>query len=115
MKKQGKGIAFMIYPIGGTSNPNSASAFIKVNVDGSAVLYTGATDIGQGSSTVLLQIAAEELGIEVDQMTVVCSDTKLTPYDHGPGASRTTFITGNAVKNAAAQAKQILLEAAPKS
>jgi CO/xanthine dehydrogenase Mo-binding subunit len=112
MKKLGKGIAFMIYPIGGTSNPNSAAVFIKVNVDGSAVLYTGATDIGQGSSTVLLQIAAEELGIEANQMTVVCSDTKLTPYDHGPGASRTTFITGNAVKNAATQAKQILLEAA---
>jgi CO/xanthine dehydrogenase Mo-binding subunit len=112
MKKLGKGIAFMIYPIGGTSNPNAAAVFIKVNVDGSAVLYTGATDIGQGSDTVLLQIAAEELGIEFEKITIVSSDTKMTPFDSGPGASRITYITGNAVKNAATQAKQILLEAA---
>jgi CO/xanthine dehydrogenase Mo-binding subunit len=102
----------MIYPIGGTSNPNAAAVFIKVNVDGSAVLYTGATDIGQGSDTVLLQIAAEELGIEFEKITIVSSDTKMTPFDSGPGASRITYITGNAVKNAATQAKQILLEAA---
>ena len=112
MKKRGKGIAAMFYPIGATSNPNSAGASIKVNMDGSAVLYVGATDIGQGSNTILCQIAAEELGIEFDQVTVVASDTKLTPYDHGPGASRTTYITGHAVQKAAALAKQILFEVA---
>lgn len=112
MKKRGKGIAAMFYPIGATSNPNSSGASIKVNMDGSAVLYIGATDIGQGSNTILCQIAAEELGIEFDKVTVVASDTKLTPYDHGPGASRTTYITGNAVQKAAALAKQILFEVA---
>jgi CO/xanthine dehydrogenase Mo-binding subunit len=112
MKKRGKGVAAMIYPIGGTSAPNPAAAFVKVNVDGTAVLYTGANDIGQGSETILAQIAAEELGVSLDQVKVVAGDTQLTPFDHGPGASRTTFITGNAVQKAAAQAKQVLLEVA---
>jgi CO/xanthine dehydrogenase Mo-binding subunit len=112
MKKRGKGIAAMFYPIGGTSAPNASAIFVKVNGDGSAVLYTGANDVGQGSDTVLAQIAAEELGIGLDRVRVVAGDTQLTPYDHGPGASRTTYITGNAVQRAAAQAKQIMLEVA---
>jgi CO/xanthine dehydrogenase Mo-binding subunit len=112
MKKRGRGIAAMFYPIGATSNPNSSAAFIKLNQDGTAVLYIGATDIGQGSVTIMAQIAAEELGIEFDKLAVVASDTMLTPFDHGPGASRSTYITGNAVQRAAAQAKQILYEVA---
>jgi CO/xanthine dehydrogenase Mo-binding subunit len=112
MKKRGKGMAAMFYPIGATSNPNPSAAFIKVNLDGTAVLYIGATDIGQGSVTIMAQIAAEELGLEFDKVAVVASDTKLTPFDHGPGASRSTYITGNAVQRAAAQAKQILYEVA---
>ena len=112
MKKQGKGVAGMFYPIGTTASANPASAFIKVNPDGTAVLYVGTTDIGQGSVTVLAQIAAEELGIEFDQVVLVCSDSKLSPYDYGPGASRSTYITGNAVQKAAAQAKQVLFEVA---
>jgi len=112
MKKQGKGIAGMFYPIGTTASANPASAFIKVNPDGTAVLYVGTTDIGQGSVTVLAQIAAEELGIEFDQVVLVSSDSKLTPYDYGPGASRSTYITANAVQKAAAQAKQVLFEVA---
>jgi CO/xanthine dehydrogenase Mo-binding subunit len=112
MKKRGKGIAAMFYPVGGTSYANAGSAFIKVNADGTAVLYIGATDIGQGSVTAMAQIAAEELGIEFENMAVVSSDTKLTPFDFGPRASRTTYIVGNAVQKAAAQAKQILFEVA---
>jgi CO/xanthine dehydrogenase Mo-binding subunit len=112
MKKYGKGIAAMFYPVGGTSYANAGSAFIKVNADGTAVLYIGATDIGQGSVTAMAQIAAEELGLKFENMAVVASDTKLTPFDFGPRASRTTYIVGNAVQKAAAQAKQILLEVA---
>jgi CO/xanthine dehydrogenase Mo-binding subunit len=112
MKKRGKGIAAMFYPLGGTSAPNAAAVFVKVNVDGTAVVFTGANDIGQGSATILAQIAAEELGIGFDQVKMVMGDTQLTPFDHGPGASRTTYITGLAVQRAAAQAKQILLEVA---
>ena len=112
MKKRGKGVAAMFYPVGGTAHPNSAAAFVKVHGDGTGVLYTGANDIGQGSVTILAQIAAEELGIGLDRLRVIAGDTQLTPMDPGPGASRTTYISGNAVQRAAAQAKQILLEVA---
>lgn len=112
MKKRGKGIATMFYPIGFTSYPNPGAAFVKVNQDGSAVLYTGATDIGQGSTTVLAQIAAEELGIPYELITVISADTKLTPFDLGSVASRVTLIVGNAVQRAAAAAKAILFEVA---
>jgi len=112
MKKRGKGIAAMFYPIGFTSYPNPGAAFLKVNQDGTANLYIGTADIGQGSTTVLAQIAAEELGVDYDQVTVVAADTKLTPFDLGTVASRVTYIVGNAVQRAAAQAKQILYEVA---
>jgi len=112
MKKRGKGIAAMFYPIGFTSYPNPGAAFLKVNQDGTANLYIGTADIGQGSTTVLAQIAAEELGVDYDKVTVVAADTKLTPFDLGTVASRVTYIVGNAVQRAAAQAKQILYEVA---
>lgn len=112
MKKRGKGIACMIYPIGFTSYANPSSAFVKVNPDGTAVVLTGATDVGQGSTTVLAQIAAEELGIAYADVTMVTADTERTPYDLGSVASRVTYIAGNAVKRAAAEAKQILLAVA---
>lgn len=112
MKKRGRGIACMLYPIGFTSYPNPGSAFVKINQDGTAVVLTGATDVGQGSTTALAQIAAEELGIPYDSITMVTADTERTPFDLGSVASRVTYIVGNAVKRAAAGAKQGLLEAA---
>jgi len=112
MKKYGRGIATMFYPIGFTSYPNPGAATIKVNEDGSAILYIGTTDIGQGSTTVLAQIAAEELGIEFEKISVVSADTLVTPYDLGTVASRVTYIVGNAVQRAAKAAKKILTEAA---
>lgn len=112
MKKRGTGIATMFYPIGFTSYPNPGAAFVKVNQDGSAILYIGTADIGQGSTTVMAQIAAEELGIEFKKVTVVAADTKLTPFDLGTVASRVTYIVGNAVQIAAAAAKKILFEVA---
>jgi len=102
----------MFYPIGFTSYPNPGAAFLKVNQDGTANLYIGTADIGQGSTTVLAQIAAEELGVDYDKVTVVAADTKLTPFDLGTVASRVTYIVGNAVQRAAAQAKQVLYEVA---
>ncbi len=112
MLKRGKGIACMVYPIGFTSYPNPSAAFVKVHPDGTAVVLTGATDVGQGSTTVLAQIAAEELGIAYEDVTLVTADTERTPYDLGSVASRVTYITGNAVQRAAAEAKKILLQVA---
>jgi CO/xanthine dehydrogenase Mo-binding subunit len=102
----------MFYPIGFTSYPNPGSAFLKINQDGTANLSIGTVDVGQGSTTILAQIAAEELGIGYDKITVTAADTKLTPFDAGTVASRVTYIVGNAVKQAAAQARQILFEVA---
>jgi CO/xanthine dehydrogenase Mo-binding subunit len=112
MKKRGKGVASMIYPIGFTSYPNPGAAFVQVNQDGTATVFAGAVDVGQGSSTILAQVAAEELGLAYEDVTMITGDTERTPYDLGTCASRVTYIVGNAVKEAAAEAKEILLEVA---
>ncbi len=77
------------------------AANMKMNEDGSFNLYIGATDIGTGSDTVLAQIAAETLGIPVEDIIVLSSDTDLTPFDVGAYASSTTYISGGAVRNCA--------------
>ncbi|HOF99677.1 MAG: Nicotinate dehydrogenase medium molybdopterin subunit [Firmicutes bacterium ADurb.Bin248] len=112
MIHRGKGVACMFYPIGFTEYPNPSSAYMKVEVDGSAVLYTGSTDIGQGSTTVMCQIASEVTGIPYHKIRMVCSDTLYTPYDTGSVASRVTYITGNAVKLAAEECRDMLFHAA---
>lgn len=112
MKKRGRGCACMFYPVGSTAKANPTAAVIKVNHDGTVTVFVGVSDIGQGSSTVLAQIVVEELGVPFAAVRMVTADTELTPYDSGTGASRVTYIAGNALKNAAAQAKAILHEVA---
>jgi CO/xanthine dehydrogenase Mo-binding subunit len=90
----------------------TSSAVVKVNGDGSVNLLTGATEIGQGSNTVLAQIVAEELGLSVDDISVTSGDTDATPFDHGTFSSRVTHHTGNAVRSAALDAKRQILEIA---
>ena len=90
------------------------AATIKLNDDGFYNLTVGATDIGQGSDTVLAQIAAEELGVSIDKIVVYSSDTDLTPFDVGAYASSTTFVSGNAVLKAATNMKVMLIEEAAK-
>jgi CO/xanthine dehydrogenase Mo-binding subunit len=102
----------MWYPIGFTVSANPSAAIVKVNEDGTATLLTGTVETGQGALTVLAQIAAEELGIATDDVHVVAADTDSTPMDTGAIASRTTYVTGNAVRLAAAQAKGVLFEVA---
>jgi CO/xanthine dehydrogenase Mo-binding subunit len=110
MKKRGRGMACMWYPIGFTVSANPSAVTLKVNEDGTAILVTGTVETGQGSLTVLAQIAAEELGILPDEVTVVSADTDSTPMDTGAIASRTTYVTGNAIRLAATQVKTILFE-----
>ncbi len=83
-----------------------AGAFIKMNEDGGFNLLVGAADIGTGSDTVLTQIAAEVLGVELEAVIVSSGDTDHAPFDTGAYASSTTYTTGGAVKRAA----EILLE-----
>ena len=112
MKRRGRGIACMWYPIGFTVAANPSAAVVMVNEDGTATLLTGTVETGQGSLTVLAQIVAEELGIATDSVHVVSADTDTTPLDTGAIASRTTYVTGNAARLAAAKAKEILFEVA---
>lgn len=112
MKRRGRGIACMWYPIGFTVQANPSAAVVKVNEDGTATLLTGTVETGQGSLTILAQICAQELGIATDDVHVVSADTDTTPMDTGAIASRTTYVTGNAVRLAAEKAKQILFEVA---
>lgn len=90
----------------------TSSAAVKVNADGSVTLLTGSSEIGQGSKTVLAQIAAEELGVSLQDVSVVSGDTDATPFDHGSFSSRVTHHTGNAVRFAAQDAKGQLLRVA---
>jgi len=88
------------------------AATIKLNDDGFYNLMVGATEIGQGSDTVLTQIAAEALMTTVDKVIIYSSDTDLTPFDVGAYASSTTYISGNAVLNAANKMKAMVIKEA---
>ena len=112
MKRRGRGIACMWYPIGFTVAANPSAATVKVNEDGTATLLTGTVETGQGSLTVLGQIAAEALGIATEDVHVVSADTDTTPMDTGAIASRTTYVTGNAIRLAAEKAKAVLFDIA---
>ncbi|MBP2641284.1 MAG: aerobic-type carbon monoxide dehydrogenase, large subunit CoxL/CutL-like protein [Firmicutes bacterium] len=109
MKKRGVGIGCMWYGIGNTGLPNPASAFVEWLDDGSVNLMVGCADIGQGSDTVLAQIVAEELGVSFDQIVVTSADTMITPEGGATSASRQTYISGNAARLAAAEAKKVAL------
>jgi CO/xanthine dehydrogenase Mo-binding subunit len=112
MKKRGKGIAVALYPTGMSGGGDSSQAIVKVKSDGSVDLIIGSCDIGQGAKTVLAQMAAEELGVSYDQVTVVNDDTDTSPMCFGTFASRVTFVAGNATVQAAQEARSILFEVA---
>jgi putative selenate reductase molybdopterin-binding subunit len=88
------------------------AASIKLNDDGSFNLLVGATDLGTGSDTVLAQIAAEVLGVPLEDIIIHSSDTDFTPFDTGAYASSTTYISGGAVKLAAERARTQILAVA---
>lgn len=90
------------------------SATIKLNDDGFYNLLVGATEIGQGSDTVLSQIAAEELGVPLEKVIIYSSDTDVTPFDVGAYASSTTYVSGNAVYKAAGKMKRTIITEAAK-
>ncbi len=87
---------------------------IKIDRDGGVVVYTGASEIGQGSDTMTAQIAAEVLGCSIARVKVIAADTDLTPIDIGSYSSRVTFMAGNATLRAAQQVKKQIASAAAK-
>jgi putative selenate reductase molybdopterin-binding subunit len=109
-----RGLGFAVCMHGtGIAGLDMGAASIKLNDDGSVNLLVGATDLGTGSDTVLAQIAAETLGLPLEDVLVYSSDTDFTPFDTGAYASSTTYISGGAVLKAAEEvATQILDHAA---
>jgi 4-hydroxybenzoyl-CoA reductase subunit alpha len=87
---------------------------IKIDRDGGVVVYTGASEIGQGSDTMTAQIAAEVLGCPLSRIKIVAADTDLTPIDIGSYSSRVTFMAGNATLRAAQQVKTLIADAVAK-
>ncbi len=112
-KKRGFGLACLMQ---GSAIPyiDMAAAYAKMNDDGSFNLLVGATDIGTGSDTILAQIFAEVLGLDMSDVIVLSSDTDLTPFDKGAYASSTTYLSGQAVLNLANKIKTQLLDYAAK-
>ncbi|MGH8734304.1 MAG: molybdopterin cofactor-binding domain-containing protein, partial [Burkholderiales bacterium] len=116
---KGKGLGFACsHYISGASKPVNwtgephATVKLKLDFDGSIVLLTGAAEIGQGSSTVLVQTVAEVLGLALSRIRIVSGDSEVVPKDNGSYSSRVTFMVGNAAIEAAQNLKRVLVAAA---
>ncbi len=96
--RRGKGLACMIKA---TITPSISCAVVKLNEDASLSIYAGTVEMGQGSETVLAQIAGKELGIPLQTIQVLGVDTDVVPYDLTTSSSRSTFHMGKAVQLAA--------------
>jgi 4-hydroxybenzoyl-CoA reductase subunit alpha len=114
---RGLGLGCSHYPSGAakpvhwTGEPH-AVLNLKLDFDGEVVALTGASDIGQGSSTLITQVVAEVLGLGPDRVRVVANDSAVTPKDNGSYSSRVSFMVGNAAIAAAKNLKKVLVEAA---
>lgn len=111
--RHGIGMGVMIHG-SGIAGLDMGAATIKLNDDGSFNLLIGATDLGTGSDTILAQMAAEQLGVDIDDIIVYSSDTDFTPFDKGAYASSTTYISGGAVVKAAKEVREMILTHASK-
>jgi 4-hydroxybenzoyl-CoA reductase subunit alpha len=118
-KGRGLGVACSHYVSGAANSiirsdmPHS-TVNIKIDRDGGVVVYTGASEIGQGSDTMTAQVVAEVLGCELSRVKVIAADTDLTPIDLGSYSSRVTFMAGNAALRAAEDVKKNIVTASAK-
>lgn len=110
-KRRGIGFALAMHGTG-IAGDDMGGATLKVNEDGSFNLLIGATDLGTGSDTVLAQMAAEVLGVDLGDIIVYSSDTDYTPFDVGAYASSTTYVSGTAVVRAAEKVRERLRDVA---
>jgi CO/xanthine dehydrogenase Mo-binding subunit len=105
-KRRGIGVASAAH----VSAMNGAGATVKLNEDGTLTVNTGAVDVGQGSDTLLSQLAAGVLGVSLDQIKYAAPDTDFSPYNHQTGGSRTTYTVGIAVERASENARDQIFE-----
>lgn len=116
VKRRGVGVAIMSHSSGtAPSGIEHSDAVITFHEDGQASLFVHPGEAGTGILGVLAQIAAEELGLNAGDIHVVTGDTDVTPFDVGAKASRSTYVTGNAVLRAAQEAKARVLEHAARA
>ena len=108
-RRVGRGLACGEWRLGGG---RGSGAWVKLNEDGTVHLIAGMSEIGSGSNTAMVQIAAEVLGVSADAVTLVSGDTETTPFDMLTAASRVTVSVGNAVQRAAADAREQLVQVA---
>ena len=107
--RRGVGIAAGWYGCGNTSLPNPSTIRAGVRPDGTLVLHQGATDIGQGSNTVISQIFAEALGVNIASISLLGPDTDITPDAGKTSASRQTYVSGNAARLAGEDLRRQIL------
>ncbi len=111
-KRRGAGVAGMFYGCGNTSLPNPSTVRLGLKRDGRLSLHQGAVEIGQGSTTVIAQIAADAVGLPLSLLDLVSPDTDLTPDCGKTSASRQTFVTGKAAELAGKSLRRQILRLA---
>jgi 4-hydroxybenzoyl-CoA reductase alpha subunit len=111
-KRRGVGISTTTMISGAPYYPFSSAGIIQLHDDGAATLFSGTVEMGQGSETTLSQVAAEELGLRLEDIRIVSGDTEQTPVDMGSFLSGGALVTGDAIRLAAADAKRQLLDIA---
>ena len=112
-KKRGIGMAISYRGVSlGAEGVDAAGAIVSIQKDGSLIIHGGLSENGQGLKTVYSQIAAEELGISLDKINFMESDTSVAPESGSTVASRGTLVGGNAVKDAASKLKTVIKEVA---
>lgn len=109
-KKRGRGVAGAWYGIARTATVDRAGAWVELDDGGTAKVITGVTEIGEGILTVLAQIAAEELGIRPEDVTIGDNDTARSPEAAHAGATRQTYMIGNSVALACREARARLVD-----
>jgi 4-hydroxybenzoyl-CoA reductase subunit alpha len=110
--RRGIGMGVSGYFGGSLIYPNGSGVIVKMNDDGTPTVLTGGIDVGQGSETIICQIVAEELSVDLDEVKIISSDTDATPQDIGAWISGMSYVTGNAARQAAGNARQKMLELA---
>ncbi len=113
-RRRGLGVAAYVHVGGGARiyPSDGCGSILKLDEAGRVTLLTGASELGQGSETVLAMVTAETLGVPLSAVRVVNDDTELKPWDVGAHASRTTFVAGNSARLAALEVREKLLETA---
>ena len=104
-RKRGRGMAACWYGIARTATVDRAGAWAEIDDGGTAKIVTGVTEIGEGILTVLAQIAAEELGVRPQDITIGDNDTARAPEAAHAGATRQTYMIGNAIALASQEAR----------